>query len=131
MIIGIIGLLSGRIKIKKAEKKKTVLEKIGIGFILFIFLMQGILILVIPNSEAFAVAKAHLVSDEAIRAETGEIEGFGLIPRWSVENTTDDSGTYGSAEINLTLKGSKKFKDLTVYVVKYPDKTGWEVFAVE
>jgi len=63
--------------------------------------------------------------------EIGEIEGFGLIPTGGIQKTTDSQGTYGAATINLTIKGQKKFKDVTVYVIKYADQPEWIVEGFE
>ncbi len=131
LFIGSISFLFNRIKIKKIEKKNTVLDKIGIGVIIFILLIQTIFISVIPFTDAYSVAKKHLINDETFKNEVGNISGFGLIPTGGIQITSDSHGEYGVSTINLTVKGYKKFKDLTVYVVKYADSTEWEVEGME
>ena len=131
IFIGVIGFLSNRVKIKTAEKKKTLLEKIGIGIIIFILLVQTILIAVIPFTDAYSVAKTYLINDANLKTEIGNITGFGLIPTGGIQKTTDSSGEYGSATINLTVKGGRAFKDITIYVVKNADSLDWRVEGIE
>lgn len=131
LFIGIIGLLANRIKIKKPEKRQTVFEKIGIGFIAFGLLIQAILMAIVPNSDAYASAKTYLANDPNLKTEIGNITGFGLMPTGGIQKSTDSDGTYGNAEINLTVKGDQKFKDLTIYVVKYVDSPDWKVEGIE
>jgi hypothetical protein len=131
LFIGVIGFLSNRIKIKTTEKKKTLLEKIGIGIITFILLVQTILITVIPFTDAYSVAKTYLINDTSLKTEIGNITGFGLIPTGGIQKTTNSSGDYGNATINLTVKGDKKFKDITIYVVKNVDSPEWKVEGIE
>jgi hypothetical protein len=127
IFIGLIGLLSDRINTKKEKEKKSILEKVGIGVIAFILLIQTILIAVIPFTDAYSVAKAYIKNNEQLTDEIGTVKGFGLIPTGGIQKTTDSRGTYGSATINLSIKGKKKYKDVTVYVVKYADQPEWTV----
>mgnify|MGYP000294038924 CR=1 FL=1 len=131
IFIGLIGLLLDRIKIKKEKEKKSILEKIGIGVIAFILLIQTILIAVIPFTDAYSVAKEYIKNNEQLTDEIGTVNGFGLIPTGGIQKTTDSQGTYGSATINLTIKGKKKYKDVTVYVVKYADQPEWTVEQID
>ena len=127
IFIGLIGLLSDRIKTKKEKEKKSTFEKIGIGVIVFILLIQTILISVIPFTDAYLVAKKYIKDNQQLTDEIGNVESFGLIPTGGIQKATDSQGTYGSATINLTVKGEKKYKDITVYVVKYADQPEWRV----
>lgn len=108
LLIGLIGLLADRIDIKDNENKKTLLEKIGIGLLVFILLVQCILVAVIPFSNAYESTKTYIKNDDSLKKELGEIQGFGLITTGGIQKTTDSSGEYGNAEINLTVKGEKK-----------------------
>lgn len=131
LFIGVIGFLSHRIKIKSTEKKKTILEKIGIGLIVFILLVQTILVAVIPFTDAYSAAKSYLINDTNLKTEIGNITGFGLIPTGGIQKTTDSTGEYGSATINLTIKGDKGFKDIAIYVVKNADSSDWKVEGID
>lgn len=131
ILIGLIGLLSDRVRIKRKDKQKSIPEKIGIGVIIFILLVQTILISVIPFTDAFAVTKKYLLDNQELIDEVGQIEGFRLMPTGGIQKTTNSEGTYGAATINLTVKGQKKFKDVTVYVVKYVDQADWIVEGID
>jgi hypothetical protein len=131
LFIGIIGLLLNKIKIKTTENKKSIPEKIGIGLIAFILFIQTILIAVIPFTDAYSIAKISLASDQKLKSEIGNITGFGIIPTGAIQKTTDSNGEYGNATINLTVKGDKKFKDVTINVAKYADSPEWKVEGVE
>lgn len=131
IFIGLIGLLLDRIKIKKEKEKKSIIEKIGIGVIAFILLIQTILIAVIPFTGAYSVAKEYIKNNEQLTEEIGTVEGFGLMPTGGIQKTTDSQGTYGSATISLTVKGEQKYKDVTVYVVKYADQPEWTVEQID
>jgi hypothetical protein len=131
LLISIISFLADRIKIKKTEKRKHLVEQIIIGFICFIFLIQTILLTVIPFSDAFTVAKTYLQNNDDIKNEVGNVTGFGLIPTGGIQKSTDSQGESGNAAITMTVKGDKKFKDLIIYVVKRPDTTAWVVDGLE
>lgn len=131
LFIGVVGFLSNRIKLKKSEKKKVVLEKIGIGLIVFILFVQTLLMVIIPFTDAYSVAKSYVKNDSIIKSQLGDIIGFGLIPTGSIQKTTDSSGDYGNATINLTIKGYKKYMDATIFVVKYADMTAWNVEEIQ
>ncbi len=131
LLIGMIGFLSDRIILRRIEKKNTVLEKIGVGFIIFILFVQTILVSIISFTDVYTIAKKHLTNEQILKTEIGNVTGFGLIPTGGVQKTIDSNGEYGSETIDFTVKGNKKFKDVTVYVVKYADRSDWEVQGIE
>ncbi|MFZ6050508.1 hypothetical protein [Halocola ammonii] len=131
ILIGLIGLLSDRVRVKRKIDKNSVLEKIGIGLIVFIILIQTILITTLPFSEAYSVSKKFLTENQQVTDEVGKVEGFGIIPRGAIGKSTDSEGTYGAATLNLTVKGQKKYKDVTVYVFKYTDEPNWIVEEID
>ena len=131
IFLGLISFLSDRIRLNNRVGKKPIPEFAGIGIIVFILLVQTILIAVTPFTDAYAVTKKFLNEDKRSEKEFGKIVGFGLIPTGAFQKTTDSQGTYGSATINLTVKGQKKFKDLKIYVTKNVDQPEWIVEGVE
>jgi hypothetical protein len=131
LLIGLIGLLSDRIKVKAEHDQKTLLEKIGIGLLVFVLLIESILMAVIPFSNAYEAAKRHVKNNEALQTELGPIHGFGIIPTGAISKSSGSSGEYGNAEINLTIKGEKKFRDVVVFVVKTADSPDWKVVSLE
>jgi hypothetical protein len=131
LIIGILFFLIDRIKIKSAAKKKALGEKIGIGICSFILLILAIFLSVIPFTDAYGVARGYLRANNDIRAEIGNVTGFGLIPTGGIEERTDSNGESGNATINLTVKGDRKYKDITIYLSKSSGSPEWKVEAFE
>ncbi len=130
LLIGVISLLVDGIRIRKSKNKKAIWNKIGIGFIVFILVVQVILIIVIPNTIAFRVAKDYIKHNYELINELGEIKGFGLIPTGGIQINKNSNGEQGSASINLIIKGQKKYKEVTVFVNKNVD-SGWKVEEIE
>jgi hypothetical protein len=131
-MIGLISFLSDWINFRDEHDKKSIGQKIGIGFIVFGLLMQIIMAIAIPNSDAFEAAKIYIKSDSNLKQEIGEINGFGLIPIGGIGKTTRGTGEVsGNADINLTIKGTIKFKDVEVFVLKTADSPVWKVVKVE
>jgi hypothetical protein len=128
--IGIISLLFNRVKIRKIERKKSLLTKIGIGILIIFLLVQAILLIVIPNTDAYKIAKEYLITNTSLKGEIGEIKRFSLIPLGAMEMHSGGGIEYGSATILFTVKGEEKFKDITVYLEKRPD-TKWLVLDTE
>ena len=130
IFVGIIAFLSTRIKLKRAQARKTILEKIGVGLLIFILLIQAILIIVIPSTDAYKVTKEFLLANESLKIEIGNIKSFNILPIGSIQKNTTNDRVSGNARIHLIVKGEKKFKDVTAYVEKTTD-TGWTVTRLE
>jgi hypothetical protein len=131
-MIGLISFLSDWINFRDDLDKKSIGQKIGIGFIVFALVIQIIMAIAIPNSDAFQAAKTYLKNDSTLKEEVGEITGFGLIPIGGLGKTTRGTGEVsGDADLNLILKGDKKFKDVEVVVIKTEDSPDWKVVKVE
>jgi hypothetical protein len=131
LFIVLIGLLLQRIKLKKMIRKKSIFEKIIIGFIIFLLFVKTILLLITPFTDAYAVATAHLRNDSNLQTEIGTIQGFSIIPQGGLNKSTENGKDSGAATITLIVKGEKKFKEVTVFVVKYEDREEWIVEGME
>lgn len=131
LFIGIISFLLNRIRTKKDEKDKSIPEKIVMGIVGFVLLVQTLIMAIIPSTDAYAAAKQYLYMDMDLKAEVGTITGFGLIQRGGVHKKSDASGVSGDAAFKLTIKGEQKFKDVTIFVVKYADSPDWIVDGIE
>lgn len=127
LFIGIIGILFERIKFKKTIKKNSMLEKIAMGIIIFILVVQSVLISIIPFTDAYSVAKTYIISNDKIKSEVGNIVDFGLIPIGGIEKSIGSKGETGNATICLTVKGDKKYMDIDVYVIKEARSPKWKV----
>ena len=130
IFIGIIGFLFTRIKSKRLQTRKTILEKIGVGILIFILLIQAVLLIVIPSTDAYKVSKDFLSANESLKSETGNIKSFNILPIGSIQKNSTNDKVSGNASIHLIVKGEKKFKDVIVHVEKAPD-TEWTVTGIE
>ncbi len=117
-------------KKRKQEGRKTIWLKIGLGFIGFGLIIIPIAELMIKTSGAYQAATFYLKNDPSIKEMVGDVKGFGFMTTGSVTSTTVNGVSSGQAELEIIVKGTKKFKDLTVSLEKNPN-TGWVVLSVE
>lgn len=116
-----ISLLAYWIALRKTRKqanKKTTLINIGIGFLLLGLVMLPVAVFILSNSAAYSAATQYLQSDSRIQNEVGDIKGFGLIPTGSVQVSTINGIESGHATFEIIVRGSKKYKDVTVDLQK-------------
>jgi len=130
IMAGLILLLNGRVKVKRNTNRKSALEKVGIGVLIFVLALLGIVNIAIGNSNALAAAKTYVLNSDSLKREIGDIRGFGFTYSGGIEVSTDAAGETGTANISLIVKGSKKFRELNVYVLKENNR-GWEVQSVQ
>jgi hypothetical protein len=127
---GLILLLNGRVKVKRSTNRKSALEKVGIGVLIFVLALLGIVNIAIGNSNALAAARTYVLNSDSLKREIGDIRGFGFTYSGGIEVSSDAAGERGTANISLIVKGSKKFRELNVYVLKENNR-GWEVQSVQ
>lgn len=130
MIVAIICFLLDRIRTRKLKAKRTILEKIIVGILFFALLVVAILGIVVPQTNAFKVAKSFLAGDEGLRNEIGEVKTCSFIPLGSMEVSTNREGSSGNAQMLFIVKGERKFREVRVYLQKSPG-TEWYVVAME
>lgn len=127
LFLGTIIFLWDKIKIKKKENRKSIIEKVGIGFLVFgLFTKAGILFK-IPNSEAYKIAIEYVTNNKELIEEIGTIQATRLMPSGGIQENTDALGSYGAAQVDLLVKGNKRYKEVSVVVTKTVDKSNWEV----
>lgn len=130
-MVAVIGFLVSRIKRKRAEGKKVIGEKLIVGLLVFVLFLQVILVVVISNSNAYAAAQKQLKLDSALRAEVGNVSGFGLLPYGNIAVTSSVDKEFGTASISLIVKGDRKFTEMVVFMIKHPDSTEWKMEGFE
>jgi len=130
LILSVLIILRLDITTRKSRKLKNIWSHIGFWFISFLLFVKLLMLVIIPNSDAYSAAKEYLENNSDIRAEYGEIVGLTILPSGSLETHTDSNGASGFASINLILKGTNKFKEITVYVNKIPSEN-WAVIGIE
>jgi hypothetical protein len=99
---------------RKKQGKKTVWIRIGIGFLAFGLIILPIVIFKFRNSDAYLTAINFITSNSAIVNEIGLIRGYGLIPSGEIQSRSINGIWSGQANINVTVKGSKKYKDVSI-----------------
>lgn len=114
--LALIGILMDFISIRKQQEKKSIFLKIGIGIIVFVFIIKSILLTVFYSSEAYAVSKNYFLSDLDVKKNIGEIHGFSLNAMGSIKKETVNGISLGNAEINFTIKGDERYIDTTVWL---------------
>ena len=130
LFITLFFLLRQRINWKKTINRKTISEKIGIGVLVFILLIQTVLFFVMPQTNAYKSAKFFIKSDKTISNEVGEVTGITLMPYGGMSVSSNSQGEQGQADFNFIVKGTKKYKDYNLQVAKDFD-TEWRVIKPE
>lgn len=130
LLICIAILLKTDITKRKFLKVKNVWSHIGFWIIVFILFVKTLIIIILPNSDAYKAVKDHLKNDNQLKSEIGELKGFTVLPSGGIETSSDSNGTYGAASIALIVKGTVRYKELIIYVNKTPN-TDWTVMGIE
>ncbi len=131
LLIGFIGLLMQRIKMKKLIRKEATLEKIGIGVIIFILFAKVLLLSITPFTDAYTLAKAYVMNDRKLQGEIGTINSLSIVPLGGISKSSNAGKDSGYATLTLILKGEKKFKEVTIAVAKSEDQEGWVVQEIQ
>lgn len=130
LLITIVSILIQRIKAKKAANKKTLSEKIFIGIILFILLIQSIIFFIIPHTDAYKAAKEFLITDKNISNQAGSVYDIFLVPVGGVSMSSSSAGQTGQADLNFIIKRKNKFKDINLQLTKELD-TNWVIIEIK
>jgi len=130
LLICIAILLRKDITTRKSLKVKNAWSHIGFWIIVFILFVKTLITVILPNSDAYKTAKDYLNNDSQLTSEIGEIRGYTVLPSGGIEMSSSSNGTYGAASIALIIKGTEKYRELTIYVEKTPD-TDWTVIGIE
>jgi len=132
LLIGVISYLIDNIETRENQNKKTTLNKVGIDLLSFVLIAGTIFSISFRLfSDAYKVATNYLENDSSTRKQLGTVTGFGAMPSGSIQTETNSSGEFGFAVFQLTIKGEKKFKDVTVQLIKNPENPDWKVEQVE
>lgn len=130
LLVSFIIILRKDITTRKNRKLKNIWSHIGFWLITFILFVKLLMLVILPNSDAYSATKLYIENNSEIVSEIGEITGLTILPSGSIETSTSSNGTYGSAAINLIIKGTNKYSEKTIYLEKTPIKD-WTVIAVE
>ncbi|MGG9964670.1 hypothetical protein [Ferruginibacter sp. SUN106] len=122
----IIFILRDRIREKRLQKKKVLIEKIGIGLSVFIIITKSILFFAIQQTTAFDKAVNFIKTNPAIKSKTGTVNGVFLVPFGGISMMTNAEGTAGQADLHFIVKGSEKYIDLNLLLNK-DFSTDWQI----
>ncbi len=113
-------------KIKKIQNKKTLLEKIGIGFSIFVVIIKGVLFFATQQTTAYENAVTFIKTSPEIQNKVGTVNSIFLVPFGGMSMTTNSQGSAGQADLHFIVKGSKKYTDLNLLMSKDFD-TDWQI----
>jgi hypothetical protein len=127
LLIGAIMYLIDNIHTRESQNRKTIWNRIGIGFLSFILIVGAIFSISIRLfSDAYDAATTYIVNDTTIKEQLGTVSGFSIVTSGSIQTETNSDGEFGLAVLELTAKGDKKFKDLTISIDKRSRKSELE-----
>lgn len=130
LFIALTNYLFNLRKTKKLQSKKTVWITFGIIFLSMGLIITPIVIFIFHKSEAYQSAIEYVKNDPKIKESIGEVKGFGLIPTGQVQSSSINGEESGVAIFNITVNGTKKYRDIIVTLKKTPE-TFWTATAIE
>jgi len=130
LFLGIISLLIARVKSKKTHWKNNILEIFAIVLLILITLIQVAILFVFPKTNPYQTAEEFLIRDSNIAAQIGTVKNISIKPVGLIEWTIAPEERIGRAEFKLILKGTKKYKDVKIYLSKEANQN-WKVQKIE
>ncbi len=124
--IAVIFILRDRIKLKKLQNKKTLFEKIGIGFSIFVIIIKCVLFFATQQTSAYDSAVSFIKTNPSIQNNVGTVNSVFLVPFGGMSMTTNSQGLAGQADLHFIVKGSKKYIDLNLLMNK-EFETDWQI----
>lgn len=124
--ITIVFILRDRIKDKKVQNKKVLLEKIGMGFSIFVIIIKGVLFFATQQTTAYDSAVNFIRTNPEIQHSVGSVNSVYLVPYGGMAITTSAEGTAGQADLHFVIKGAEAYMDLNLLMNKDFD-TDWQI----
>lgn len=97
---------------------------------IFAFFLSCFVEFELKTSDAYQAAIEYLKTDDQVKNLVGDVKGFGLFPTGAIQSTTVNGTESGNANFRITIKGTKKYKDVTITVEKGPE-TFWQVVSIK
>lgn len=127
--VAVIFILRDKIKDKKQQGRKAILEKIGVGISVFVILIKGIVFFAIQQTSAYDSAVNFIKSNPEIQRNVGLVNSVFLVPFGGMSMSTGSEGSAGQADLHFIVKGSKKYMDLNLLMNK-DYNTDWQIEVV-
>ena len=119
-------MLRQRIRDKEGRNEKILLEKIGIGFCVFILLFKGIFFFAVKQTSAYEHAINFIKTNKDIQNEVGKVNGIFLVPFGGITSSTSSQGSVGQADLHFTVKGANKYADINLSMNKESNRD-WQI----
>ncbi len=118
------------IVLKRKANRNSVLEKIVVGFSVFILLVKMIMWIVIPTTSVFNKAVAFIRHNKELYSEVGQIRSVVLLQQGSISMSSSDKGETGQADLYFIVKGSEKYLDINI-VMEKENAGEWQIQIVK
>lgn len=126
LLLALFDFLTTRISIRSKKKKKSIFEWIVLGHLLFLFLIQIVIFISVPQTNAYNAVKYFLDKDPKIVQELGQINGLSPLPYGTYSSEQSSEGIRGECYYLLIVKGSKKYKRIN-FIIHKEFNTEWIV----
>ena len=113
-------------KERKLQNKKILIEKLGIGFSIFVIIIKGVLFFATQQTAAFESATNFIKTNREIKNKVGIVKNIFLVPFGGISMTTNSQGSAGRADLNFIVKGSERYLDLNLLLNK-EFETDWQI----
>ena len=130
LLIALAGYLFTLIKLRRRKGKKTILVKIGFGILILGLAAIPFAIVMIKTSEAYVAAIGYIETNSQLKNEAGDIRSYSLMIIGGMEINNMNGAESGHAELNFTIHGTKKYKDISISLAKTPE-TDWQVMSLK
>jgi hypothetical protein len=130
VIFGVIGTLSKLIRQKRVSQVVHIGEVVGRVLLVLFIVLQVIVGVSIPRSDAYVLARNKVMNDSALARQVGVIQYCLFVPQGSVNLTTGHGGSFGGATFIFLIKGSRQYVDVDVTLVKRPGGGTWVIDGV-
>src|ERR1700733_9970494 len=130
LVVYLILYLHKRIKTRNTLYRNGILEKIGIFIVSFYIVALPVILALMTTDDAYQAALDYLSDDATLKNEIGTVTGFSFVFTGSMQSISTNDHESGTANYTMTVKGEKRYKDVSIYLTK-TDKSPWEVVFIK
>jgi len=127
-----VGLIFLSFASTRHKQNKKVIPEITTIVVSIMFLSGYVFfIITVYFSGAYKVSIDFVTDYTELEAEIGPVKNVSLIPFGDYQWTWSDGNSSGYAVLNVTVKGQKAYKDVTLFVEKKVNQVDWQVIDME